>query len=193
MTEPAVRGTASDRRTSRGLADPVPVLGVLGALVVAAIALTSAVPPDDRQPSSTDIRAMTVTFYAAYDNDPAGSTHIDYPGRHTTAGGAGTWEDPVTFAADRRFLPPGTVIYEPRLKKYFVMEDSCAPCVGEWTSSREPHVDLWVGNATTEDVLWCESVLAPDGRVPVEVDPPAGRPVDSEVLYDAPTNSCLAP
>jgi len=41
-----------------------------------------------------------VTFYAAYDNDPPGTTTIAFPNpRHAHAGGTGTADDPVTLAS----------------------------------------------------------------------------------------------
>lgn len=136
---------------------------------------------------------MTVTFYAAHDNDPPGSTDIEFPQIHPTAGGVGTWQDPLTFATDPRHLPPGTRVYEPRLQKYFIMEDSCASCITEWSSTREPHIDLWTGPATDSAVLDCEAALTPDGRIPIEIAPPPDRPVSTVPLYDERADVCSVP
>lgn len=58
---------------------------------------------------------VQVTFYAAADNDPAGSTDIAYANsRHAAAGGTGTFTDPLTLASDPGELRPGTVVYYPR-------------------------------------------------------------------------------
>ena len=40
------------------------------------------------------------TFYGWYDNTPPGGD-IAYPQIHNTAGGKGTWSDPITFATSR--------------------------------------------------------------------------------------------
>jgi hypothetical protein len=38
---------------------------------------------------------------------------------------AGTFSDPITFAAAKDALPPGTIIYVFKFGKYFIMEDFC--------------------------------------------------------------------
>jgi hypothetical protein len=125
-----------------------------------------------------------VTFYAAYDNDPPGTTTIAFPNpRHAHAGGTGTADDPVTLASAPAVVAVGTTIYYPPLRKYFVMEDLCETCVARWDSTRTPHIDLWVGAGTDARVLACEEALTPDGPVAVEVDPPRDRPVDTTPLY----------
>jgi hypothetical protein len=61
-----------------------------------------------------------VTFYAAYDNDPPGTTTIAFPNaRHAHAGGTGTADDPVTLASAPAVVAVGTTIYYPPLRKYF--------------------------------------------------------------------------
>jgi hypothetical protein len=63
------------------------------------------------------------------------------------------------------------------------MEDLCETCAERWASTGTPHIDLWIGAATDPGVMSCEEALTPDGLVEVEVDPPSGRPVDTEPLY----------
>lgn len=127
---------------------------------------------------------MFVTFYAAFDNDPAGSADIAYPNqRHPRAGGRGTFEDPISLATDPHELTPGTMVYYGPLRKYFVMEDDCAPCIQEWSTTRRPHIDLWASAANESGVAACEELLTPPDRVSVEVNPPAGRPVDLRPVY----------
>jgi hypothetical protein len=127
-----------------------------------------------------------ITFYAAYDNDPAGSTQIAYPSVHSEAGGTGTFADPVTMASDADQISPGTRIYYPPLRKYFVMEDQCASCLG----SGSFWIDLYTGGATDSGVLDCEAALTPGGNVTIEIDPPAGRAVDTTPLYS--NGRCIA-
>jgi len=141
-------------------------------------------------PAAHGTVSVYVTFYGGPDNDPPGSTDIAYPnGRHGTAAGTGSYADPITLATDPRELPPGTVVYDPQLQKYFVMEDDCAECISEWGASHHPHVDLWTGPAGSR-LLACEEALTPPGPVPLEINPPADHPVDLRPLYDAATDRC---
>lgn len=122
---------------------------------------------------------VPVTFYGAADNDPPGSTAIEYPRLHGTAGGTGSYADPITFAtAYEDTYPPGTRIYVPRLAKYFVMEDSCA------CDQPENHVDLWAGGTGSDPgVLDCENQLTISRNEEVVKNPDPHRPVDTRPLY----------
>jgi hypothetical protein len=56
----------------------------------------------------TGFAQTNMTFYAAYDNDPAGSTDIAYPNeRHSTADGTGTFADPSRSPPIRTSSRPG--------------------------------------------------------------------------------------
>src|SRR5437764_10053547 len=88
--------------------------------------------------------SMYVTLYGWLDNSPPGNA-IAYPQIHSGAGGTGTYSDPVTFATDSAELAPGTRVYVSYMKKYFIMEDDCAQCDTDWSSSRLRHIDLWAG------------------------------------------------
>jgi hypothetical protein len=127
---------------------------------------------------------VELTFYGAVDNDPPGSTEIAYPNsRHPGAGGTGSYADPLTLATDPRELPPGSTVYVPFLKKYFVMEDDCAECIQDWSASKKPHLDLWMSATGGADLLRCEDALTPDDPAPVRVNPPADLPVDPRALF----------
>ena len=142
------------------------------------VTATSSVPQGTRQ-------QVEVTFYAAADNDPAGSADIAYPNsRHAVAGGSGSYQDPLTLATDPREIRPGVLVYYPPLQKYFVMEDDCAECIDEWTATHSPHVDLWISAGGNPAVQNCEAALTPDNRDTIEVNPPPGLPVDPRPLYD---------
>lgn len=132
-----------------------------------------AAPP---QPTSSNTSGQ-ITFYGAADNDPPGSREIAYPNvLHGSAGGAGTFDDPTTFAAQQGQFPLGTKIYVPDVKHYFILEDSCADCVGS-------HIDLWTGAATDRGIIRCENSLTRGGSRPYQVNPPAGLPVSPGDLY----------
>src|SRR5262245_6169285 len=64
---------------------------------------------------------MLVTLYGWLDNSRPGAG-IAYPVIHRPAGGVGTWQNPVTFATSKAEFKPGTRLYVPALKRYFVME-----------------------------------------------------------------------
>lgn len=123
-----------------------------------------------------------ITFYAAADNDPPGSRAIAYPKSsgaptlHNQAGGTGTYDDPLTFAAAEGQFAPGTRIYVPLVQRYFILEDSCASCGAG-------HIDLWAGPATDQGVIACEEKLTPSGKQPYEINPPPGRTVTPGDLY----------
>jgi len=136
--------------------------------------------------TASGVAQVDLTFYGAPDNDPPGSTDIAYPNsRHATAGGVGTYTDPITLATDPRELPAGSIVYIPTLRKYFVMEDDCQDCITEWQTSRHPHLDLWIGAVGGADLLACEEALTPAGLTPIEVNPGQDRPVDPHPLFEA--------
>lgn len=151
-------------------------------------------PTGTTPPPSLDTRQVEITWYGSWDNDPKGSTAIDRPVLHQTAGGTGTWADPLTFAspAGNGAYAYGTRIYVPSVEKYFLREDSCET---SWTApdgcGAVSHVDLYIGNPSgTKDVLKCEDQLTPDGNAPIIVEPPAGLAVDETPLWDQKNRTC---
>src|SRR4051794_33999632 len=86
--------------------------------------------------------SMKITFYGWPDNDPpgAGIAYPDVRGRNA-AGGDGSHGNPVTAAARTDahggWLAPGTLLYVPRFRKYFLVEDECASCVAD-------QIDIWM-------------------------------------------------
>src|ERR1043165_8484246 len=136
-----------------------------------------------------------ITFYGWYDNTPPGGD-IAYPQIHSTAGGSGTFSDPITFATATAELSAGTKVYVPRVKKYFIMEDSCQECGEDW-SGHGPnggpglyHIDLWLGGkgGSAFDAIDCEDALThynADSTPTLEdviVSPASGLPYDSTPL-----------
>ena len=95
-----------------------------------------------------------VTGYNYEDNDPPNSDIIAYPIIHEQAGGTGTYADPITLAVAvfgvqvNPEFAPGTRFYIPRIKRYFIVEDSCADChVGD---NGNPWIDMWTGTRPSE-------------------------------------------
>src|SRR4051812_38674485 len=91
-------------------------------------ASSTATPP----PTGTEITAY-LTGYTYYDNTPHQSVTVSNPVIHQTAGGTGTYTDPITLAVGHTITngqdvldwPPGTIFYVPNLRKYFIVEDTC--------------------------------------------------------------------
>ena len=174
---------------------PARRLALVGVLLSAATACGAPAPPapvhvpppataSRPAPGPTGTVTAIVTFYAGLDNTPPGSSEIAHPnGRHATAGGVGTYADPTTLATDPRELPVGRLVYYAPLRRYFVMEDDCDTCVAEWGAGRRAHLDLWVSASSDPAVLACEEALTPAEPVPVEVNPPPDRPVDTRPLF----------
>ena len=77
----------------------------------------------------------------ADDNSPPGNA-ISYPTIHSSAGGVGTYADPITFATDKKEYPPGTILYVPFIEKYVIMEDDCVQCDSDWKLDDAPHRHL---------------------------------------------------
>jgi hypothetical protein len=154
--------------------------------------------------SASTSRTFYVTLYGWPDNSPPGADIAypksdGYPTLHNSAGGAGTYSNPITYATDKAELAVGTKVYYPYLKKYFIMEDDCYECDQDWTGHgpdggpKYYHIDLWIGGkgGNTNKVLDCEDALTRSGTV--IVNPPSDEPVSSAPLYNSSTNTCYSP
>jgi hypothetical protein len=142
-----------------------------------------------------------MTFYGWPDNDPPGNAiaypHSQFPSAiHESAGGTGTYVDPITMASDPAEWPVGTKMYVPFLRKYVVMEDLCAQCVTDWQQAHIYHIDVWMNsNATSGQgpaLRQCQNSWTQNAAV-TEVNPPPDRMVDLRPLFDPATNTCLSP
>ena len=118
------------------------VIGV-GALAVTAATSSSAV-----ETTST----AYVTGYSIYDNSPPG-TAISNPVLHRGAGGIGTYADPTTVAVgivnNGPMIAAGTRFYIPNLRRYFMVEDTCASCATHVPSGAAFWIDVYVDGSTT--------------------------------------------
>ncbi len=172
-----------------------------------------------------------ITWYGYNDNSCGseamhGCNDIANPGlgpkMHMGAtAGAGTYDDPSTAASSDTTDPghvfetsggvtlsPGTIIYNPEVEQYFIMEDSCLECGDEYacklssddTDDPNPpascqkgknlHIDFWMGpnNAMQPSSLQtCEDNATIGnpymGMGAVIVNPPDNLPVHLGLLY----------
>jgi 3D (Asp-Asp-Asp) domain-containing protein len=159
----------------------------LSTIVLALLPLAAAPTPATE---TADLRVARITFYSRPDNDPPGSAAIAYPGVHETAGGAGTYGDPVTFAVSEEAqdtFPPGSKVCIPYLERYVIMEDLCG-------AYDELHLDVWLESLGGDDdaVRGCQYALTRDDDE-IEIDPPPDRPVSPEPLFDHETVTCYSP
>ncbi|MEV5718069.1 discoidin domain-containing protein [Amycolatopsis mediterranei] len=153
--------------------------------------------------SAATTQPTFLTFYGWWDNTPPGGD-ISYPQIHGTAGGKGTYADPITFATSSDELKPGTKVWVPRVQKYFIMEDGCDECSADWNSHGPNggpglrHIDLWLGGkgGSAFDAIDCEDALthynADNTPVmePVVVDPPSNEPYDATPIFNTSTGAC---
>jgi hypothetical protein len=126
---------------------------------------------------------VRVTLFGYADNDPPG-TAIAHPVIHRGAAGKGTYDDPITFAANPQQFAPGTKIYVPYLKKYFLMEDDCATSI-KTASYPTPLIDLWAGGTSRSDYAQLMATESAHTRelAQIIVDPAPAHPVDTKPIF----------
>ena len=121
-----------------------------------------------------------ITGYSSATNEPPNSTAIWLDGKSGSAGGTGTYADPVTVAVADGQYRYGTVFYLPHLRRYFKAADSCPPC--KEGHKGLPWLDVYVGDAGGPDVLKCQGKLT--GIRDVIQNPKATYLVQSGAIFD---------
>ncbi|NUS36998.1 MAG: hypothetical protein HOQ04_11190 [Pseudarthrobacter sp.] len=106
--------------------------------------------PAAQSSAERTVTTACATAYTWFDNTPAGSATISHPVLHKSAGGAGTFEDPITIAVGHSLasgrdvldFPAGTRLYLPDVRRYFIVEDTCGdgndPRTGHATRAPTP-------------------------------------------------------
>ncbi|CAK46754.1 uncharacterized protein BO96DRAFT_436151 [Aspergillus niger CBS 101883] len=143
---------------------------------------------------------VEITFYGYPDNDPP-SADIAYDcGRGYTAGGTGTYDDPLTFATAPGEFKKCEIVYLPYLRKYLRFEDTCAQCSKYPHARSVPpltetatdydngklHIDIWTGSTTSsggDTQIHCEDSLTPDDSQTVIINPGTSYTVNSDELF----------
>lgn len=150
-------------------------------------------------PQTGEIRFTAYTTGYGYpDNTPKNSADICCKAIHSSAGGTGTYADPITLAVghsisggkDTLDYPVGTRFYIPTLRRYFIVEDACGdgnspqsgPCHTGY--SGHPWLDLWVGGVGfgATGTISCEEVIT-DLHLVIE-NPVSTYPVLSGQVYN---------
>lgn len=126
------------------------------------------------------VENSTVTFYGGPDNDPAWSNATAYvcdPSHGYHAGGTGSYDDPLSFAAAVGEYKKCEIVYSPYVKKYLRKDDTCASC-------KAPHIDIWTGSSITQKngvkQIKCEETMTPDEGQRVIRNPPKDLHVNSK-------------
>ena len=150
-------------------------------------------------PSTSRITKAYLTGYSYFDNTPPGSADISHPILHTTAGGTGTYADPITVAVGHSLTGAGDVLdwtagtrfYVPNLRKYFVAEDTCGdgpdpqagPCHVGYPAPATTWLDLWVGGkgGTAGGADACMNAIT--GVWSIVINPAAGLATASGGVY----------
>jgi hypothetical protein len=112
---------------------------------------------------------------------------------HRTAGGSGTFEDPITLAvghdksSGRSVLdwPAGTRFYVPAFSRYLIVEDTCGDggspengaCHTGYPSSASTWLDIWVDGRDAGESESSRCAGAVTGVTQVIVNPTPGLPV----------------
>jgi hypothetical protein len=144
------------------------------------------------------VETAEVSFYGWDDNTPPGNMIAYpkgcYPTQHDSAGGTGTYADPVTMATSPSEIGIGSFVYVPFLKRYVVMEDYSMQCDTEWETTGTWHILVWMnsnGTETASALTACETKWA-EAAATIVIDPPDGLEVDTTPLFDPSTNTCLS-
>jgi hypothetical protein len=154
-------------------------------------------------PATRSVQAF-MTLYGYVDNSPPGPI-IAHPCIHSSAGGIGTFANPVTFATDVHELAWCKIIYVPYMERYFIHEDECSECDTDWSRRHLYRFDMWAGGDSASlhqperrALLQCEdawtranSVTDPDNPT-VIVNPPSNLPVTTDPIF-APPTTCWQP
>jgi hypothetical protein len=197
-------------RSSAGSVVPsVPVLSIIALLVLGVAALppgpagskpaprvasASALGTDPALLSHRPARHLRIylTGYSFHDNTPPLSAIISAPVLHRTAGGQGTYRDPITVAVPgsgpTMKWKPGTRFYLPSVRRYVIVEDSGASPAPPGVDT---HLDMWIGGqggtrSATDD---CMSKLT--GTVSAVLSPPPGLPVMAGPIFG--NRACRVP
>ena len=148
--------------------------------------------------SRADLKTTYTTAYTWYDNTPAGSATISHPVLHKTAGGTGTYSDPITIAVGHSLatgkdvldFPAGTRIYLPDVRRYFIVEDTC----GDGKKPQAGPCHQGVNADGTNSTIWIDMWIGGQGMNAAEADKCASKVTDVHTaVFNPASNYAVAP
>lgn len=127
-----------------------------------------------------------ITFYGFPDNSPPSSQIAYTCNGRTSAGGSGTYDDPVSVAVAPKDIWPCTLMYIPYLQKYGIADDECEQCISDFSDSGAHHIDVWTGGDWNggQNQIDCEDQLTPNSDQHVVLNPPNGWNVVTAPLFN---------
>ncbi|HZZ47898.1 MAG TPA: hypothetical protein VFE65_13515 [Pseudonocardia sp.] len=128
---------------------------------------------------------VAVSAESWLDNTPPGPVSNDHPIMHQTAGGQGTFADPITVSLPQganAAYPPGTRFYLSSLQRYVIVEDYGGAPAPPGTSTA---LSIWIDGrdgppAAVED---CESTVTASGVVSANTNPAPDLPVKPGPIF----------
>ncbi len=138
------------------------------------------------------------TGFSYYYSTPPGNT-ITNPIIHSVAGGTGTYADPITLSVGSTNsvsmdYPAGTRFYIPNVRRYFIVEYSCATCHVTLPSGTTTWVGMWIGGqgATTSALDACVSKIAVSGGTVHTIikNPASNYLVVPGSIFNSSNNTC---
>jgi hypothetical protein len=152
-------------------------------------------------PGGTTTLKAFVTGYSYFDNTPPGSLAISHSVLHPSAGGTGTYDDPITVAVGHSLSAgvqtldwaKGTRFYIPNLRRYFIVEDTCGdgsspqngPCHTGYPAPATTWLDIWIGGMGGSASGADACMDAVTGTWDVLVNPPSNYAVVAGSVYGA--------
>jgi hypothetical protein len=127
-----------------------------------------------------------MTAFSWFDSDPPGVPDTDNPVLHRTAGGQGTFADPITAAISgdpgHMAYPAGTKMYVPGIQRYVIIEDSGQD---PGPAGTQAGLSVWVDgrDGTQAAVEDCEDAVTGSGKVVAQLNPPPDEPVMAGPLF----------
>ncbi|MEO5969248.1 MAG: hypothetical protein ABIQ95_04925 [Bdellovibrionia bacterium] len=144
--------------------------------------------------SGRAVNNVLITFYGFDDNDDGkghyGNATISDPRLHKIATeDLGTFDHPSTFATDYRVFKAGSLVYIPKFRKYYIMEDTCVGCSDNADRGKR-HIDLYIGGNTSlqgNTLISCENYLTgSDTFTSLVIENPSNNwPVVTQKLYSS--------
>ncbi|MFF2344590.1 hypothetical protein [Pseudarthrobacter sp. NPDC058119] len=162
-------------------------------------AAAPAAPAPGAQPGAERIVPTTyTTAYTWFDNTPAGSATISHPVLHQSAGGTGTFEDPITIAVGHSLasghdvldFPAGTRIYLPDVRRYFIVEDTC----GDGNEPQSGPCHQGANANGTNSTIWIDMWIGGQGASAGAADDCASRVTNvNTAVFNPASNYAVAP